>query len=923
MDIIIEILSPSEWGWTAQTYCAEADADYYTLKGTPVSLEKDSVLERIKTLGDALSPESIFQRFGNKYKHIESFKDKVSAETKEEISQFHDQTLSTLLSLVKKARIPLYVRRKRKDEIKVENYLVYEKKNLIPHIGFYRKENFTEYTLRLSNGARGKDFPLSNQQFDILSFQPGFILQGNTVYRLPEGFSARRLTPFLTKEKIQIPQAHEREYFKRFISKSLEFGRLDIAGFKIRTLYQDASAKLDLGKDEEGHPVFTLSFLYGRNTFEADDTEQSRILFKEKEDQFYFVKVFRKQEEETALLTEIRKEGLQSEDNVHFTLEGTADTPSSTWGQVIQWFTTHKKALYDKGIILSQQGMERPFYTGKWNVDQACTEDHDWFDLRIELHLDNGMTIPLLALRDNLLSGEREYRLPDGKVFLIPDEMFARYSGLLFFGRKTPSKHLLLQAKQAKGLIPDLPATQAQPATQPEPSTELHATLRPYQKKGFQWLYNLYRNQCGACLADDMGLGKTVETISFLLTQREETADTPPILIITPAALVHNWHNELQKFAPSFSVLVYKGIETTRRNKQKKVAEYNVILTSYQLLRNDIMFFSSRPFSVIVMDEAQLFKNRDSQLYKCISSLTANFKMALTGTPIENALSDLWTLMDVLNPGLLGSYSSFLKEYERPLSKNLADIRKDTLKQMVAPYILRRTKEEVLKDLPPLQQEIIICRMTAEQKTRYEEEVSKFRNILLEEETEKNKNTALVLQGLVHIRQIANHPALLDGGERAIERSGKLVQLFTHLENLIGTGHRALIFSDYVGLLDLVAEEMRRRQWKYSLLTGDTKDKEKAITDFTETDRPFFLVSLKAGGVGLNLTQADYVFLLDPWWNTAAEAQAVSRAHRMGQQHPVMVYRFVSEDTLEERILRIQDHKDKLVNAIIKQHLLA
>lgn len=918
MELNIFLFTPTVWGWMLHPYCVTPGLDYYVITGTPVAENGNPSLQHLQEMAEQLTPEAMFRRFGNRYRRQENFEEKAPAELREQIRRLHDELLSNILDGAVAENYPLYLRVRRKDEIKINNCLLGDNRPLTPCIGFYKKEEGTEYTLRFLD-VEGEAIVLSRQPVTILSELPGRILVGRNLYYLPSGFSARRIVPFLEKDTIVIPPTHEREYFRKFILKNLDNAHLDASGFDIQEVRPQPRLELALKKDASGKALFTPVFHYGDSEFLLNDNRPSVVLFKEDGELFTFLKIYRDTDVEMQMLKRLTAAKMKHDG------KGQLLPPFETWPEVQSWIARVRTRWEKENIFFTQREMEHPLFFGKWRMKQNVREDHDWFDLKIELVLDDGIRIPLTALREYLLTERREFPLPDGRVFMIPDEMFARYSGILFFGRQEQKGHIALQRRQAKGLCPSiipLPVnhSEGEEVQSVAVPANLQATLRPYQAAGYRWLYSLYRHRCGACLADDMGLGKTIETISLLLKYKEETKseDFKTILIVTPAALTHNWRNELQKFAPTLSLLEYKGVEAVRRNKQKTAMEKDVVIVSYQTMRNDAGFFTSREFGVVVQDEAQIFKNRLSQLYRYISQLQADFRISLTGTPIENSLSDLWTQMDVLNPGLLGDYNSFLHEFERPIVNNIADIRRQTLQRLVAPYLLRRTKEEVLDDLPPLQRELIVCRMEEEQRRMYEEEVSRFRNLLLEEDVRHLRNSTLVLKGLINIREIANHPALLDHGSTDISRSGKLQQVFSQLENLIGTGHKALIFSDYVSLLAIVAEEMRRRSWKYSLLTGDTYDKEKAIADFTQQkDCPFFLISLKAGGVGLNLTQADYVFLLDPWWNTAAEEQAVSRAHRLGQQNPVLVYRFVSENTLEERILRIQNHKDKLVDAII------
>ena len=401
--------------------------------------------------------------------------------------------------------------------------------------------------------------------------------------------------------------------------------------------------------------------------------------------------------------------------------------------------------------------------------------------------------------------------------------------------------------------------------------------------------------------------------------EANEESGLPPFytcLIIAPASVEHNWRNELLKFAPSLTVGSYIGMHRSRM--QPALMRWDVVTTTYQTMRNDIDFFSRQHFGIVVFDEAQMFKNRDSQLYQAVQSLQAEHFVALSGTPIENSLSDLWSLMNVINHGLLGNHSSFQKYFIRPIDNGFNELHLNILNRLVKPYILRRTKDEVLQDLPERTDELIFCELSSEQKKVYEQELSKARNQILEQTLEQagNNRTFNALQAIGRLRQIANHPRMVDIDYKG--SSGKVQEVFRMLETLAGSGHKVLLFSDYVKYLDLVAEEMDERGWKYAMLIGTTKDRERQISTFnTDKECQFFLISLKAGGVGINLTEADYVFILDPWWNTAAEEQAISRAHRIGQKQAVFVYRFVTTGTLEERILDIQRKKSRLSDAII------
>ena len=385
-----------------------------------------------------------------------------------------------------------------------------------------------------------------------------------------------------------------------------------------------------------------------------------------------------------------------------------------------------------------------------------------------------------------------------------------------------------------------------------------------------------------------------------------------PVLVAAPSSVVFNWHDELRRFAPSLRVVEYTGNARERAVKQSQLANADVVLTSYPMLRNDIGMLSRLSFAIAVYDEAHAFRNNTSLLYQAVLKIHADFPIALTGTPMINALDELWTLMSVLNPALLGDYETFQNNFIHPINVNLQDEHTAILRKLVAPYFLRRLRGDVLDSLPERQDEQVWCDMTEAQAACYEEEQSKMRNLLMD--AEQANNRIVVLAAITRLRRLACSPKL----EHKEGDSGKVQEVFDRLEELRGTDHKVLLFSEFTSFLDVIAEEMELRGWTYDLLTGQSRDRESIVKHFQQTPScQFFLVSLKAGGEGLNLTEADYVFLLDPWWNHAAEEQAIARAHRSGQRRSVMVYRFITRDSLEEQIQKVQDKKDDLVNAII------
>jgi len=490
---------------------------------------------------------------------------------------------------------------------------------------------------------------------------------------------------------------------------------------------------------------------------------------------------------------------------------------------------------------------------------------------------------------------------------------------------------------------------------------DLKATLRPYQEEGFRWMKFLAEHRFGGCLADDMGLGKTIQTIALLLAA---TAGSGPAsigvipdssdarfckasLVVMPASLIHNWLHELNRFAPSLKVWQHTGPQ--RATNTGFFDGIDLVLTTYGTMRSDIDWLGAYPFHYVILDESQFIKNPDALTSRAARSLQATHRLVLTGTPIENSLTDLWSQMEFLNPGMLGSLAGFRRRYlqlEKSLGRtdgknnregsgeekrkksgedkpeheasseaNDASVR---LKRLITPFILRRTKQEVERDLPPLILEERICAMTPDQEPWYERERSAVRNEVLQqlERGAEGTTNLMVLRALIRLRQIANHPALVDPAYTG--SSGKFDEVLNHLEVLREEGHKVLIFSSFVKHLTLFAKRFEQEAIPFSMLTGSSINREQIIREFREhRGSRFFLISLKAGGTGLNLTEAAYVMMLDPWWNPAAELQAINRAHRIGQESKVIAYKFISGETIEEKMVKLQQQKQQIADAFI------
>ena len=559
------------------------------------------------------------------------------------------------------------------------------------------------------------------------------------------------------------------------------------------------------------------------------------------------------------------------------------------------------------------------------------TSGVDWFELHGGIQYGNTKaSLPeLLAV---LRRGENVVLLDDGTYGMLPEEWLRRIAPLAELGN-TEDGHIQFARNQV-GLLDALLATQPEaqydetfdalrkelkafqgiePAEQP---AGFVGHLRDYQCEGLAWMHFLRRFSFGGCLADDMGVGKTAQVLALLETRRELRAageKIGPSLVVVPKSLVFNWKEEAARFTPQLRVLDHVGLE----RHGEDFTGYDVVLTTYGTLRRDILRLKAFEFDYLVLDESQVIKNANTQAAKAVRLLHGQYRLALSGTPVENHLGELWSLFEFLNPGLLGASSAF-----NLTGGAMRDPDEDTrrlLAQALRPFILRRTKEQVARELPSKTEQTMYCEMEPAERKRYEDLRHHYRKSLLKKiETDGiAKSKIHVLEALLRLRQAACHPALLDP-ERLEDSSAKLETLLELLNEVLEEGHKALVFSQFTSLLKIVRHRLDRSGIVYEYLDGATRDRQARVERFQNDEScRTFLVSLKAGGLGLNLTAAEYVFILDPWWNPAAEAQAVDRAHRIGQSRPVFAYRLITRGTVEEKVLELQKTKRDLADAII------
>ena len=574
------------------------------------------------------------------------------------------------------------------------------------------------------------------------------------------------------------------------------------------------------------------------------------------------------------------------------------------------------------------------------NTNKPQTQVHvssgiDWFDASVEIVFGDQL-VTITEVKKALADKQNFVRLNDGSIGLLPEEWLKKYALLLKVGEDKGSKirlkkyHFsvldeLLAEVDEEALLDELEAKKERlhdiienDFSNTAPPVQLKAVLRPYQLAGFQWLIFLHEARWGGILADDMGLGKTVQTLAFFQHYKNEHPDAK-FMVVCPTTLMYNWENEINKFTPELTHFIHHG--SKRTSNSERILDFDITITTYGTMRSDIKMLRNIDFDYVVLDESQSIKNPQSQVAKASLLLNAKNRLALSGTPVQNNTFDLYAQMNFLNPGMLGSREFFMNEFANPIDKFQEDEVKHQLRKLTYPFLLRRTKEQVAKDLPEKTETILFCEMGTEQRKIYDAYRNVYRSQILGmiEEQGIERSQMHILQGLTKLRQICDSPAILNEEEKFHNHSVKLDELTREITENVGN-HKALVFSQFLGMLALIRTELEKQNIPYAYFDGSTssKDREKAIQEFQNNDEcRVFLISLKAGGIGLNLTAADYVYIVDPWWNPAVEQQAIDRTHRIGQTKNIFAYRLICKDTLEEKILQLQERKRALANDLV------
>jgi non-specific serine/threonine protein kinase len=765
-------------------------------------------------------------------------------------------------------------------------------------------------------------FPL--EDFSRMSF---FLKSGNEFFLLKK--DDVEVLEKLKAEWQMVPELGLPRFLETVVRPLAEKYPVDM-GAVIRTEVVDMApqGRVYVSELNENFLLIKPKWLYSDQEVEGEYEEEARI---EGEDKVYVV--MRRGQEESVLTEAIRHlhPKFTGQSNGYFYLNFKEALEKSWFLQFYQ-----KMLQLDIPVLGMNKLRKFKYNTNVPKLELTAGKGIDWFDLTIRVTYGD-QVVPLHELRKAILGKQDFILLADGSLGMLPKEWIQQYGMLMKMGQmkegvlKLPKVHwgLLEEELSAAGgvaedaLRKELELKKQRLLRIGEVKDQvipagIQARLRDYQQAGFQWMCLLEEMGWGGCLADDMGLGKTLQTITFLRHLVDHYPDETH-LVICPTSLLYNWEGELKKFAPGLDWHVHYGAD--RELDEETFAKAHVIITSYGMVRNDIQHLSSRQFGYVILDESQAIKNTSSQVRKAVQQLSSRNRLALSGTPVQNNTFDLYAQMDFLNPGMLGSQDFFRMEFASPIDKNGDKEAAARLRKLVYPFILRRTKEQVARDLPDKTEMILWCEMGAEQRKIYDSYKEHYRESILEHIAEDGvgRSSIYILEGLTKLRQICDSPAILKEQEPYPNISAKLDELIREIEENTGH-HKALVFSQFTSMLELIRTALSERGIPHLYLDGSVsaEDRKRSVQQFQEEDDTrVFLISLKAGGVGLTLTAADYVYLVDPWWNPAAEQQAIDRSHRIGQVKKVFAYRMICKDTVEEKILQLQEKKRQLTEDLV------
>lgn len=778
-------------------------------------------------------------------------------------------------------------------------------------------EDMDDLVLELSINIDGESITNHKNILTVLD-EPLWIYVNDKIFHV-NNLSYKQLELFINEEfKILISKDHlslfETELLPRIVST------LPIVSNKYEIEeVSEIPVKKILLEESDSNLLIKVKFSYGNVDLDYIANEGFTTIFNDNK----ILKIKRDNEFENNALAEVQNLYVKKISNGVF-------TPRN---EPIDFLLNHFSDFEEMGFeILGEEKLNKlKINTAKPKISFNVTSGIDWFDVTTDIEF-NGTTVPFSELVAAIKHKKKYLKLSDGSTSVLPTNWIRKIQQTLSLGEleNNSVRFSNIQALALDSIINDADKFEAdekfnehidklksfEKIKKQSVPRSFKGKLRDYQKFGLDWLYFLQEYSFGGILADDMGLGKTIQSIVLLLKEKSENKNYTN-LIVAPTSVIFNWIDEINKFAPDLTILSHNGINRKRKDSSA-FENYDIVITSYGVMLRDFDLLQNFQFHYIVLDESQKIKNPYSKTGRVTRKLKADYRLCLTGTPIENNLTELWSQMAFLNPGLLGSFKKFNDTFVKAIPKERDSSTIKLLQQTIYPFILRRTKDVVAKDLPEKTETIHYCELEKDQERVYNFWKNSIRAEIQKEIKEKGikKSGFKVLEGLLRLRQICNHPVLVDTGYN--KKSAKFEEFKTMLTKVVAEGHKVLVFSQFVKMLELMQTHLDKNGIKYELLRGSTRNREERVKNFKEDDSiKIFLISLKAGGFGLNLTEADYVFHYDPWWNPAVETQATDRTHRIGQSKNVFVYKFITKNTIEEKILHLQAKKQKMVQEII------
>lgn len=765
-----------------------------------------------------------------------------------------------------------------------------------------------------------------------------FIQQDQNLY-LIDNPTFLRVIEFFKKhyDRMLIHRSKFDDFYESILSKLEEKVKINYSYLKPATKIQIEEKGYDLENEQliylsESEDFVLLTPVMRYSNTEIPVLSRKQIVAKDKYGNTFSLR--RNEEEELQFITDITRQHPFFDEQLNGEMKMDCFYLHRKHFLDIGWFLDAFEFWRNKGITI--MGFNK---LNNNNISQYKAEISikvisgiDWFETVAKVAY-NGETISLKHLHKSIRNKSRFIKLDDGTMGILPDEWIEKFTSYFNAGEVVEDRiHThkinynmvadLYDEQLFDESVKDQLAIYRGQLSGPESITPvkipegLNAVLRGYQHDGVNWLNFLDDFNFGACLADDMGLGKTIQIIAFILTQREKQTHNTN-LVVVPASLIFNWQEEVAKFAPSMKIRTIYGAD--RLKDIQEFDQYELILTSYGTLLADIRYLKSYRFNYVFLDESQNIKNPESQRYKAVRLLQSRNKVVLTGTPIENNTFDLFGQLSFACPGLLGTKQQFKELYSVPIDQFKDSRRAEELQQRIRPFILRRTKEQVATELPDKTEMVIYCEMGTEQREVYEAAVQDIKDYIEGvSEDELQKSSMHILQGITRLRQICNSAELLKDDKFYGNASSKMETLLEQIESK-SPNHKILLFSQFVGMLDLIRKELHQKGIAHEYLTGQTRNRAAVVASFQNNPEiRVFLISLKAGGVGLNLTGADYVYIVDPWWNPAVENQAIDRTYRIGQEKNVVAVRLICPDTIEEKIMKLQNTKKDLVSDLIR-----